>query len=133
MRKIVLATSAATLLFVSVETPAQNTPGGITNGAITAEGKKVYAQICQACHMADAKGGRGAGAKIPALAGNPKLANKDFVILQMIKGKGAMPPLAEVLTPKQMAAVATYVRSGFNKYPGTVTEPDVKRVASTLR
>lgn len=108
---------------------AQDVPGGVTNVAVAAEGRKVYTQICQACHMADAKGGKGAGAKIPALAGNPKLANKDFVISQMIKGKGAMPPLAEILTPKQMAAVATYVRSHFNKYPDVVTEANVKRIA----
>ena len=33
----------------------------------------LYANVCQACHMADAKGAVGAGT-IPALAANPRLA-----------------------------------------------------------
>jgi mono/diheme cytochrome c family protein len=53
-----------------------------------AEGKQVYEEICQACHMADAKGGGGAGAVIPALAGNAKLADKDYPITLLLKGRG---------------------------------------------
>lgn len=133
MRKSIATAAAAAFIAWAGISMAQDVPGGTSSVAVAAEGKKVYAQICQACHMADAKGGRGAAAKIPALAGNPKLANKDFVILQMVQGKGAMPPMVDILTPKQMAAVATYVRTNFNKFPGTVTEPDVRRVAATVK
>jgi mono/diheme cytochrome c family protein len=80
--------------------------------------------------MADAKGGGGAGAAIPALAGNPKLADKDYPITLLLKGRGGMPWFTDMLTPQQMAAVATYIRSHFNNYPDPVTVEDVKRVGA---
>jgi len=110
---------------------AQDQPGSSpTSVAVSAEGKDVYETICQACHMADAKGGGGAGAAIPALANNPNLAKKDFVVEILLKGRGGMPWFNDMLTPGQMAAVSTYVRSHFNSYTDPVTEADVKRVAA---
>lgn len=109
---------------------AQDTAGGTTNVQISAEGRQVYEEICQACHMADAKGGGGAGAAIPALAGNPKLADKDYPITLLLKGRGGMPWFTEILTPEQMAAVVNYVRGHFNDYHDIVTVADVKRVAT---
>ncbi|WJS99893.1 c-type cytochrome [Novosphingobium humi] len=109
---------------------AQDTAGGTTNVQISTEGRQVYEEICQACHMADAKGGGGAGAAIPALAGNPKLADKDYAITLLLKGRGGMPWFTEILTPEQMAAVVNYVRGHFNDYHDIVTVADVKRVAT---
>jgi mono/diheme cytochrome c family protein len=110
---------------------AQDAPGGVTDVRISAEGKQVYEQICQACHMADAKGGGAAGAAIPALAGNPKLADKDYPITMLLKGRGAMPWMTDLLTREQMAAVITYVRGHFNDYHEPVTVADIERVATT--
>ncbi len=104
--------------------------GGPSKVEIPKEGKQVYEQICQACHMADAKGGAGAGAAIPALAGNPHLADPDFMINILLKGRGGMPWFTDLLTPAQMAAVITYVRSHFNSYGDVVTEDQVKRLAA---
>jgi mono/diheme cytochrome c family protein len=131
-----LALMPAPVLVVAMLGPwtsssAQDGPGGTTSVLVSAEGKQVYEEICQACHMADAKGGGGAGAVIPALAGNPKLADKDYAITLLLKGRGGMPWLTDILTRKQMAAVVTYVRSHFNNYPDVVTEADVDRVAAT--
>lgn len=109
---------------------AQDTAGGQTSVQVSQEGKEVYEQICQACHMADAKGGGAAGAAVPALAGNPKLADKDYPITLLLKGRGGMPWMTDLLTPAQMAAVINYVRGHFNAFPGTVTEADIKRVSS---
>lgn len=109
---------------------AQDAPGGTTSVEVAAEGKQVYEQICQACHMADARGGGDAGAKIPALADNPRLADPRYPVILMLKGRGAMPWFTEILTPAQIAAVATYVRSHFNKYSDPVTEADVKKLAA---
>ena len=89
-------------------------------------GEEVYSQVCQACHMADAKGGVGAGT-IPALAKNPKLEEPSYVVAMITQGRGAMPSLTDILSPAQIAAVATYVRSHFgNHYRGAVKEEDVK-------
>ena len=110
---------------------AQDGSGASSGVKVSAEGKQVYEEICQACHMADAKGGGGAGAVIPALAGNPKLADKDYPITMLLKGRGGMPWMTDLLTHKQMAAVVTYVRSHFNNYLDLVTEGDVDRVATT--
>jgi mono/diheme cytochrome c family protein len=110
---------------------AQDGPGGGPSAVeVPAEGKDVYEQICQACHMADAKGGGGAGAVIPALAGNPSLADKDFGTTILLNGRGGMPWFSDILTQEQMAAVLTYVRSHFNDYKDPVTVADIQRVAA---
>ncbi len=104
---------------------AQDGPGGETNVAISSEGQAVYQQICQACHMADARGGSGAGTGIPALADNPRMADKDYVIGIMIKGRGGMPWFTDILSAQQIAAVLTYVRGNFNAYPEPITANEV--------
>jgi mono/diheme cytochrome c family protein len=110
---------------------AQDAPGGgPTAVAVAAEGKEIYEQICQACHMADAKGGSGAGARIPALAGNPRLKDPNYGIVILLKGRGGMPWFSDLLTPAQMAAVLTYVRGHFNAYPDAITAADVERLAA---
>lgn len=124
----------AVMLFAgSVASPAQDTSGGGGGAQVSSEGKDVYESICQACHMADAKGASGAGANIPALAGNAHLADKDFLPTILLKGRGGMPWFTDILTPKQMAAVATYVRGHFNAYADPVTEADIQRLAKTIQ
>ena len=131
-RSLAIATGAAGLAAAVVfSVKAQDAPGGgPSNVQVAAEGKQVYEQICQACHMADAKGGGEAGARIPALAGNPRLADPKYPIVILLKGRGAMPWFTEILTPSQMAAVINYVRGHFNNYTDPVTEADVKKIAS---
>ncbi len=98
--------------------------GGITPQPIT--GEQVFQQVCQACHMADAKGATGA-ATIPALASNPHLSNASYPITMVLYGRGAMPWFNEMLTPIQIANVVGYVRTHFgNNYPEPVTQADVK-------
>lgn len=84
-------------------------------------GAIVYQNICQACHMANAMGGEGAG-KIPALARNGALEAAAYPIMVVTGGKGAMPWFRGSLTDQQIADVITYVRSNFgNKYKDKVT------------
>jgi len=120
---------AGLLAAASFAANAQDAPGGSTSVQVSDEGKQVYEQICQACHMADAKGGGSAGAMIPALANNPRLADPTYPAVILLKGRGGMPWFTDMLTPKQMAAVITYVRSHFNNYPDPVTEAQVKKLA----
>ena len=117
------------VLAATAASRAQDAPGGgPTAVSISDEGREVYEQICQACHMADAKGGGGAGAMIPALAGNPRLADKDYGTIILLKGRGGMPWFSDILTTEQMAAVLTYVRGHFNDYKDPVTVADIERV-----
>src|SRR5688572_11803070 len=110
-----LALAAAAGVAASVQ--AQDAPGGTTSVQVSTEGREVYEQICQSCHMADAKGGGGAGTGIPALAGNPRMASKDYIASVVYHGRGGMPWFNEMLTEQQIAAVSTYVRDHFNSYP----------------
>ncbi|MBU6164604.1 MAG: cytochrome c [Alphaproteobacteria bacterium] len=84
-------------------------------------GAEIYQNVCQACHMANAGGGEGAG-RIPALAKNGALAAATYPILVVTGGKGAMPWFRGSLTDTQIADVINYVRSNFgNRYKDKVT------------
>ncbi|MEI6641430.1 MAG: cytochrome c [Novosphingobium sp.] len=104
--------------------------GGASTVEVSGEGKELYEQICQACHMADAKGGGQAGAMIPALAGNPRLASKDYPSIILLKGRGGMPWFTDMLTRPQIAAVINYVRGHFNDYHDEVTVADLDRIST---
>lgn len=104
--------------------------GGASAIEVSGEGKELYEQICQACHMADAKGGGQAGAMIPALAGNPRLADKDYPSIILLKGRGGMPWFSDMLTRPQIAAVLNYVRGHFNDYHDEVTVADLDRITT---
>ncbi len=135
IRGAVLALAGVTLAFVaSLATPgfAQDRPGpGGATVQVSTEGQEVYEQICQACHMEDAKGGGEPGAMIPALAGNANLADKDYPIIVVMKGRGGMPWFNGVLTKEQIAAVITYVRGHFNDYHDPVSVADIDRIVAT--
>ena len=126
--------TAFALLLLTVPVLAQASAGGDTAGSsanTTAKpvtGERVYFQVCQGCHMADAKGGVGAG-RIPALAKNSNLEDPSYPVSMIVQGRGAMPPLTDLLNPAQIAAVATYVRTHFgNNYKKPVKEADVKAI-----
>lgn len=122
--------AAAAAIGFAAAIRAQDIPGGTTSLQVPEEGRLIYEQICQSCHMADATGGGEAGAGIPPLAANPRLADKDYVVSVVTQGRGGMPWFSDILTPEQIAAVSTYVRSHFNAYPGPVTAEDVRRIAA---
>jgi mono/diheme cytochrome c family protein len=89
-------------------------------------GEAIYKEVCQGCHMPDAKGASGAG-MYPALAANPKLASKAFPVFIVINGLKAMPSFGNLLSDRQIADVVGYTRTHFgNAYPEVVTPDDVK-------
>jgi mono/diheme cytochrome c family protein len=103
-------------------------PGGLTKTTAPVTGEQVYTQVCQACHMANAKGGQGA-AVIPALAANPRLAVAAYPISMVVNGRGAMPGFTDILNPSQIAQVVGYVRTHFgNAYPKPVTAEEVAKI-----
>ena len=89
-------------------------------------GEELFANVCQGCHMPDARGAVGAGA-YPALAANPRLAAAVYPINVLVHGQRAMPAFGESLTDAQIASVINYVRSHFgNHYKDAVTVDAVK-------
>ena len=128
------ALSAAVL----IQSPARAQSGGILNSTpiTAADGKQVYEQICQGCHMPDAKGAVGAG-KYPALAGDAALASRQFMALTVLMGRRNMPAFGAkhafgfggppaALSNTQIAAVINYVRSHFgNHFKDTITPEEV--------
>lgn len=88
-------------------------------------GKDIYDNICQGCHMADAKGAQGAGA-YPGLASNRKLQTSLFPVLIILRGQKAMPPFSS-LSDEQVAEVTNYIRNNFgNNFTTPVTAEQVK-------
>ena len=84
-------------------------------------GEELYQNICQGCHMPDAKGATGAGA-YPALAANKHLKAALYPAGLVMSGRKAMPAFGEMLTDEQIAAVVNYVRSNFgNNYQDKLT------------
>lgn len=126
-RAILIAMILAAPALAQAPSGGGDSAGGTsTMATVPVTGEQVYQQVCQACHMADAKGGEGAG-HIPALARNKNLAEPGYPIGMIAQGRGAMPPLTDLLKPAQIAAVVTYVRTHFgNSYKSPVTEADVK-------
>ena len=89
-------------------------------------GEAVYRNVCQGCHMSDAKGAAGAGS-YPALAGNPRLAEAGYVVTMVLNGHRGMPPFRGHFTDQQIADVANYIRTSFgNRFHGLVKPEDVK-------
>ncbi len=89
-------------------------------------GETLYAGICQACHMANAKGAAGAG-HYPALANNPKLEAAGYPLTVVLHGLNGMPPVGQMMSDAQVAQVVNYVRTHFgNSYADAVKPEDVK-------
>jgi mono/diheme cytochrome c family protein len=124
-----LALSASTFPALAQSPQGGDTGGGVVRVPTPVTGEQVYQSVCQACHMADAKGGTGAGT-IPALAKNPRIAGAAYPIMIVTQGRGAMPGFSGLLTNAQMAGAITYVRTHFgNSYAKPVTEADVAAMA----
>ena len=75
-------------------------------------GQEIYKNICIACHLPD---GRGQEKLAPTLVGSVlALAQPDIPARVLLNGKqgpvGLMPPLGQVFTDDQIAAVLTYIR-----------------------
>jgi mono/diheme cytochrome c family protein len=91
-------------------------------------GEQLFANVCQGCHMPDARGAAGAGT-YPALAGNKNLEARGYPVYIVVRGQRAMPPFGAMMSDDQVAAVVNYLRTNFgNDYKDAVTAEDVKVV-----
>ncbi|MFZ5719060.1 MAG: c-type cytochrome [Pseudomonadota bacterium] len=122
-RRSFLALAAAAVL----ATPSwadEPGPGG-TRPPVARTGEEVYRTYCQTCHMADGKGATGAAA-FPALAHNPRLGTAAYAVYIIENGRGGMPWFRDALSPEQVAAVVTWLRTHMgNDYREPVTAADV--------
>ncbi len=74
--------------------------------ALALEGEEVFKAACVACHGEDGMGGHGGGAPLD------QVKDPALVMATVTDGRGSMPPLAGMLTPAQIRAVAAYVTNG---------------------
>lgn len=103
-------------------------------------GKRVFSQICSACHLGNGMGLPGA---FPPLAmsdylnADPKRAIS--IVLQGLTGKitvnntgyeSQMPAFGGQLNDEEIAGVLTYVLNNFNNKGGTISPAEVKKVRS---
>ena len=91
---------------------------------LMSEGGPLFARNCAPCH-----GNNGQGEAGPKLAGNAFVATAGNVITQIFNGNEdhGMPPFADLLNDRQIAAIATFVRNSWGNSFGIVTPDTVKR------
>jgi mono/diheme cytochrome c family protein len=137
-----LALSAVAL----VDSPAQAENYGIFDPATlsTTDGRQIFEQICQGCHMQGGRGAVGAG-HFPALANNRTLASRQYMALTILMGRRNMPAFGAkhaigfggppaTLSEEQIAAVINYVRTHFgNRYKDSITATEVAALDQSLR
>lgn len=126
--RLTLATGALIVLAMIAAQPAcaqqQRRPG---NFAAFQSGRDIFRNLCQGCHMPDAKGAAGAG-MYPALAGNKNLETAGYPVAVVLHGQKGMPWMGEYLTDVQVANVVNYIRTNFgNHYTDAVTPNVVKQ------
>jgi cytochrome c5 len=91
-------------------------------------GEELFANVCQGCHMSDAKGAAGAGT-YPSLAANVNLKASGYPVEVVVNGQRGMPAFGAMMSDDQIAAVVNYLRTHFgNNYRDAVTPEDVKVV-----
>ncbi|MBZ9703799.1 MULTISPECIES: cytochrome c [unclassified Mesorhizobium] len=92
------------------------------------DGAALYANVCAACHLDKGQGAVGAG-HYPALAKNKNLETGGYPVSLVLHGQNGMPPVGQMMSDDQVAAVVNYVRTHFgNDYKDAVTAQDVKDV-----
>src|SRR5579872_1097928 len=115
------------------------TPGPGAGGAAAAampSGDQIFAQNCASCHQAKGQGLPGA---FPPIAGNPMVTGDPAKVIKTVENgltgqisvngasfNGAMPAWKGKLSPAEIAAVITYIRTSWGNHASPVTEAQVK-------
>lgn len=100
----------------------------LAKDASSPDGSHVFMQNrCFACHGQAGNGGAG-----PSFRADRFLRITDYVIAQILLGRGIMPPFADQLSDGQIAAVATYIRNSWGNDFGAVEPQQVARVRTEI-
>jgi mono/diheme cytochrome c family protein len=123
---MLLALSSAAVAFAQDNAATRRTfSSGFRFVEITDE--KLFANVCQGCHMPDATGATGAGT-YPSLVANRNLEASGYAVHLVINGRRGMPAFGDMMTDGQIAAVVNYLRTHFgNSYKDAVTTAEVKQ------
>ena len=93
-----------------------------------ADGSQTYMQSgCFVCHGQMGEGGAG-----PRLRGDPFLSITDYVVAQILLGRGIMPSFGQKLDDQQIAAVASYIRTSWGNKYGEVKPQEVAQIRKKL-
>jgi mono/diheme cytochrome c family protein len=91
-------------------------------------GRTLFEQNCSQCHQ---DSGEGIPPHFPALRDNASLADHGLIVQRLRAGKEAMPAFPE-LTPRDIAAVATYVRTAWTNSFGPVSVGEVEQAVAEV-
>jgi mono/diheme cytochrome c family protein len=87
-------------------------------------GEGVYMEQCAFCHQVD---GTGMGNVYPALDGNPVVTGDPQPVIDIVlRGRGAMPAFAGILTDEELAAVVSFIRRAWTNQADFVTIEQVE-------
>jgi cytochrome c6 len=101
---------------------------GFAQDPAQAEGGHVFmTSHCFVCHGEMGNGGAG-----PGFRDDRFLAITDYVVAQILIGRGIMPPFADKLSDGRIAAVATYIRTNWGNDFGEVKPEQVAQVRKQL-
>ena len=114
---------------VAVDHPSPKLQQSDQNGSKSDDGRQVFmAARCFACHGEYGFGGVG-----PRFRDNHFLAMGDYVVGQILLGRGVMPSFANALDDQQIAAVATYIRNSWGNQYGQVNPNEVAKVRNQIK
>jgi mono/diheme cytochrome c family protein len=114
----------------SAQNVAPSSPPALSSGYRFVEtgGEQLFANVCQGCHMADARGATGAGS-YPSLVADKNLEAAGYPLTIVVNGQRGMPAFGYMMSDDQVAAVVNYLRTHFgNDYRDAVAAEDVKQV-----
>ena len=75
----------------------------------------------------------GRGGVGPDFVGDRFLTVGDYVIAQILMGRGQMPGFADRLSDDQIAAVASYIRQSWDNKLGDLSPDQVKQLRAKLQ
>jgi len=109
-------------IFAGAAQAGPDTPGA-------ASGQHVYmAARCFACHGQMGYGGVG-----PRFRQNRFVGMGDYVVGQILVGRGVMPSFEKTLNDQEIAAVATYIRNSWGNSFGPVKATEVAQVRQNVK
>lgn len=91
--------------------------------ALFRAGNRAYLSVCSSCHGRN--GNEVNAAHVKRLDENDNLADVEFVISQILNGRGYMPGFGASLSDQQAAGIATFIRGSWGNEYGPVREEDI--------